>query len=655
MRQQIAAAAQLLAADPAQAEKAARALLAAAPADPSVKLILASALRRQGDAGAALTVLEPLAQAYPRAAMTHYELGLTRAALGDDGGAIAALTQAVSVKPQIPEAWEALGQAHFRRGDGAAMDAAFAQQLRHSLREPRLVAAAEAMAAARAQDAERLLGDHLAARPDDADALKMLGDVLNGLERHGEAEAALARALVLAPDFDGARFSYATALFLQQKTPQAIAELRRLLIRDPANPAWRNLMASALALAGEFDEALALQSALVVEYPNQPKLWLNHANTLKTVGRADAAVAAFRRAIHLAPRMGAAYGGLANAKVMRFTADEIAVMRALLADPALPDADRLDVEFALGKALEDEKDHAGAFSHYAASAALRRARVAWPADAFTARVEKSERVLTAEFFAARSGAGDPAPDPIFIVGLPRSGSTLVEQILASHPDVEGTMELPDLGRAAAMLAAAHGAQDWLDVIEQASPAELAAAGGAYLDSTRFQRRTARPLFVDKMPNNFLHAGLIALILPHAKVIDARRAPMAACFSAFKQSFAQGQAFSYDLGDLGRYYRDYVRLMRHIDRVLPGRVHRIVYEEMVDDSEGQIRRLLDACGLSFDPACLRFWETQRAVRTVSSEQVRQPIYRSGLEHWKAYEPWLDDLKAALGPALEDWRA
>ena len=283
------------------------------------------------------------------------------------------------------------------------------------------------------------------------------------------------------------------------------------------------------------------------------------------------------------------------------------------------------------------------------------ARTPWPAAANTARVEKLARLMDRDFFARHAGGGEPAPDPIFIVGLPRSGSTLVEQILASHSQVEGTMELPDLGRVASELARAHGAGDVLDCLEAITPDELAAAGRDYLARTRVYRKTAQPRFIDKMPNNFLHVGLIALILPGAKIIDARRAPMAACFSAFKQHFAQGQAFSHDLGDLGHYYRDYVVLMRHLDAMLPGRIHRVIYEDMVEETEQQIRSLLDYCGLPFEERCLRFFENDRAVRTVSSEQVRQPIYRGGLAQWKAYEPWLGPLQAALGPALQDWRS
>jgi len=654
LRQLVSQAASLLAADPAAAEEAARQVLGEAPADPGALLVLASARRRRGDASGAREILEPLAKAHPRAAMTWYELGAVRAACGEDAGAITALRHALSLKPELADAWQALGELYFRSGDVAAMEAAQAQQRKYALTDPRLRAAADALAANRLAEAEKLLRDHLSASPDDAEALKMLGDTLGRLERHGESETVLARALALAPQFDAARFSHATALFRQHKPAEAIAELRRLLADKPNDPSYRNLLASALSLTGDLEEVERLYAALVAEFPSQPQLWLNYAHALRTIGRGAEAAAAYRRCIALAPQFSAAYDGLANLKLAKFTDAEIAAMTAELAKPRLAEIDRLNLHSALGKALEDRKSYGESFTHYAASAAIAQARISWPADANTERVTKSLRLFSAEFFAARTGSGDPAPDPIFIIGLPRSGSTLIEQVLSSHSEVEGTQELTELGQVAARLARARGKEDTVDCLAEISADALAEAGADYLARTRLYRKTSRPFFIDKMPNNFLHVGLIQLILPNAKIIDARRGPMAACFSAFKQHFAQGQVFSHDLTDLGRYYRDYVALMAHFDAVLPGRVHRVIYENMVEDTEREVRRLLEYCGLEFEPACLRFFENTRPVRTVSSEQVRQPIYRDGLELWKNYEPWLGPLKNALGPALQNWR-
>jgi hypothetical protein len=324
-------------------------------------------------------------------------------------------------------------------------------------------------------------------------------------------------------------------------------------------------------------------------------------------------------------------------------------MRAALAMPDISDDDRLHLDFALGKALEDAREYEASFRHYAAGNQRRRSQLRWDGAANRAHVEANERLFTADFFAARHGQGCPAADPIFVVGLPRSGSTLIEQILASHSQIEGTMELPDVAAIARGLSdkiAGDSPLLYLEALAAAAPAELAALGQDYLDRTRIQRKTGRPHFIDKMPNNFAYTGLIHLMLPGAIIIDARRHPLATCFSAWKQHFARGQSFTYDLAELGEYYADYVRLMAHFDAVLPGRVLRVDHEALVTDTEGEVRRLLAHCGLAFEPGCLDFHRNQRPVRTASSEQVRQPITTAGLDQWRHYEPWLGDLKATV---------
>ena len=649
-------AAALLASDPAEAERRARTFLQSAPNDPRAALILGSARRRLGDPKAARQVLEPLAKAYPRAANTHYELGMTRAALGETGGAIAALRHAVDLNRELAEAWRALGDLLFRTGDAAGADAAFAEHGRASVSDPRLRAAAEALNAGRLDEARQRLAAVLAAEPANPDAMRRLAEVFIRQDRYGEAERLLAHVLSLDPDFDGARFSYANALFQQQKAARALAQVEPLLAHEPHEPAYRNLKAACLALLGEFEPADAIHEGLVAELPEQPQVWLNYAHALRTVGKRDAAITAYRRCIALAPATGDAYWGLANLKLAVFTPEEEQAMRTGLATPGLSPGNRLHLNYALGKALEDRRDWAGSFEHYAKGAAERRLQAPYDADETAAMVDRSTALFTDAFFEARRDLGDRSDAPIFIVGLPRSGSTLVEQILASHPEVEGTMELPDIGILAVDLARERGGAGtaYPGVLAGLEPAELRRLGEGYIESTWVQRKLGRSRFIDKMPNNFQHTGLIHLILPQAKIIDVRRHPMASCFSAFKQHFAQGQLFTYDLADVGRYYRDYVRLMTHYDRVLQGRVCRVIYEDLVDDTEREVRRMLDYLGLPFDPACLRFYENDRAVRTVSSEQVRRPIYRDGLSQWRAYEPWLDPLQAALGPALEGWR-
>ncbi len=643
----------LLATDPAAAQALAEAILEADPRDPRALLILGSARRRGGDAAGALAILEPLARAWPRAAHTQYELGLALAASGRTAKALAALRQAVALRRDLPEAWRALGEMLFAEGDAAGADAAFAEHHRATLPDPALQAAADDLAAGRWAEAEARLRPRLAARPNDTAALRLLAAVLARQDCHGDAETLLAHALTLDPADDAARFALANAQFHQQKASEALPHVDRLLVRDPQSAPYLNLLAACLSLTGDFERVIALYEQLLVRFPRQPRIWLNLGHALRAVGRREDAVGAYRHALALAPGLGDAYWSLANLKVATLGRDDEAAMVRQLKRPDLDSDDRLCLRYALGKALEDRGEAAAAFENYAAGAALRRQALAYDPGELTGLVERSVALFTPAFFAARAGAGSPARDPIFIVGLPRSGSTLMEQILASHSAVEGTMELPDIGILAQGLEG-RGGESYPRSLAALAPAALAALGETYLARTRVQRRLGRAFFIDKMPNNFRHIGLIHLILPNAKIIDARRHPLATGFSAFKQHFAQGQAFSYDLADIGRYYRDYVALMAHVDAVLPGRVCRVIYEDLVEDPENEVRRLLACCGLPFEAGCLKFHENARAVRTVSSEQVRRPIFRDGLEQWRRFEPWLGPLKTALGPALEGWR-
>ena len=449
-----------------------------------------------------------------------------------------------------------------------------------------------------------------------------MAEVYGRRGRHGDAETLLAHALLQEPAHDGARFTYANALFQQQKGVEALVEAERLLAARPDDPAYLNLKAACLGLVGRTEEAAAIYDRLLAVYHKQPRLWLNQGHALRTLGRREAAVAAYKRCIALEPSLGDAYWSLANLKVVAFTPDDEAAMRRQIGRDDLAADDRLHLHYALGKALEDREDYAASFHHYVAGAALRRRETPYDADETTRQTERAIATFTPAFFAARAGAGSRDEAPIFVVGLPRAGSTLIEQILASHSEVEGTMELPDIGLIARRLGEGDGARA-LQALCDLPPGRLASLGDDYIRSTRVHRTLGRPRFIDKMPNNFLHLGLIRAILPKARIIDARRGPMASCFSAFKQHFAQGQAFSYDLTDLGRYYRDYVALMAHFDVVQPGAVHRVIYEDLVEDTEVEVRRLLDYCGLPFEAGCLEFYSNDRAVRTVSSEQVRRP--------------------------------
>ncbi len=483
----------------------------------------------------------------------------------------------------------------------------------------------------------------------------MLAELAARIARDEDAVNLLARCVELAPGFNAARQQYALMLNRAEKPAEALAQIELLLAKDPGNPSFRNLKAVILCHVGDYEQAIAIYDALLAKLPTQPKMWLSFGHALKTAGHQERAIAAYRRAWQLEPAFGEACWSLANLKTFRFAEAEVEAMRTQVArGEELPPQERHQFEFALGKALEDRGEYAASFAHYLEGNTLRRATVAYNADDTSTRVRRAKQLLDADFFRQREGYGATGADPIFVLGLPRAGSTLIEQILSSHSQVEGTMELPEiiaLTRGLRRAAESPRSSGYLEVLAGQDAAELRELGERYLQRTRIHRKTNAPFFIDKMPNNFQHIGLIRLALPNAKIIDARRHPLACCLSAFKQHFARGQNFSYDLGELGRYYRDYVELMAHYDAVLPGRIHRVFYERMVEDTEAEVRRLLDYCGLPFEEGCLRFFENERPVRTASSEQVRQPIYREGVDHYRNYEPWLGPLKTALGDVLE----
>jgi predicted Zn-dependent protease len=592
----------------------------------------------------------------PRQPQALLILGLARAAAGDTDGSIDALTRAVSLRTDLPDAWLALADQLRARGDAAGADRAYAHYIKAATRDPRLLGAAAALCENRIPEAEALLRAHLARQPTDVAALRMLAEVAARLLRHRDALRLLERCLELAPGFDAARHNYASVLNRQGRAAEALEQCARLLAKAPHHPGYLSLQAAIAANLGNYADAIAAYESVLRAYPQQPKLWMSYGHALRTTGRLPESIAAYRRALSIEPALGEAWWSLANLKTFRFSEAEVGAMREALARADLADEDRLHFEFALGKALEDAASYAESFTHYAAGNGLRRKVHGYDPEENSRFVRGSKALFTEEFFAARAGAGAPARDPIFIVGLPRAGSTLIEQILASHPLVEGTMELPELPRIARELAGPRRegeAAAFLERVAALTREELRALGERYLAETRLMRKTGAPRFIDKMPNNCLYVGLIHLILPQAVIIDARRHPLGCGFSCFKQHFARGQWFTYGLEDLGRYYRDYVELMAHVDDVLPGRVGRVHYETLISSPESETRRLLEHCGLPFDPACLRFHENERAVRTASSEQVRQPIFRDAVDHWRHYEPWLEPLKLALGDVLTEY--
>ena len=571
----------------------------------------------------------------------------------DPAATLAACRRAIAADPHRADIYRLAARAYRVLGEAVEAERMEIAAIEASVHDPQLQEAAAALAANVLHVAEPILRARLKETPEDVAAIRMLAELAGRIGRNRDAEMLLRRALELAPAFHAARSNLALVLHRQNRTEEALDELAKLSVVDPDNPGYANLKAAALGRIGEFEEAIALYEMLLQRGSKHPKVWMSYGHALKTVGRQEESVAAYRRAVALQPALGEVWWSLANLKTVRFSDADVASMEAALTGSNLAIEDRFHLEFALGKAYEDRKDPARSFGHYASGNALRRAQLRYDPDEISGQVDRAIETFTPQFFASRGGYGCDAPDPIFILGMPRAGSTLIEQILSSHSQVEGTMELPDIPALANQIQ--EGGASYPEALATLSAEETRRLGQSYLDRTHIQRKEGKPFFIDKLPNNWLHIGFIHLILPNAKIIDARRHPLDCCFSNFKQHFARGQGFSYGLEDVGRYYVDYVRLAAHFDAVLPVRVHRVIHERLLDDPEGEISALLQALDLPFEDACLNFHHNKRAVRTASSEQVRRPINREGVGQWLPYEPWLTPLKTALGSVLTQYPA
>jgi Flp pilus assembly protein TadD len=570
------------------------------------------------------------------------------------GEAAARLRALLAEDPRNAEAWRLLGRALRQLGEEDEAAQAEIGAVRATAFEPEMIAIATAMRANDLPRAEALLRKRLAEQPLDVAAIRLMAELAARIGRVKDAETLLRRALELAPGFTAARANLATMLYRTDRFADAVRELDKVLESGAADPSNRNLMAVALGRIGDYDEALRLYEELLPAFPEHAKLWMSYGHVLKTVGRQEESVAAYRRAIGVKGDFGEVWWSLANLKTVRFDEADVAAMEAALAGE--PDRDDLlHLHFALGKAYGDRGEAEPSFRHFAAGNALRKEELGHDPDAVAAQVDAVLCMLTPEFLAERRDWGNPSPEPIFILGLPRAGSTLVEQILACHSQIEGTMELPDMPFIAAREARALGFEprDWPHAVAQMDAGKLAALGAEFLERTKVQRKTDKPFYIDKLPNNWAYAGFIKLVLPNAKIVDARRHPVDCCFSNFRQNFAKGQGFTYDLEHIGRYYADYVRAMAHYDRVMPGAVHRVIHERLLTDPQGEVCALLASLGLPFEDACLEFHLSERAVRTASSEQVRRPINRDGVGQWVKFEPWLGPLKSALGDLPETY--
>lgn len=631
----------------------ANAVLERLPDHEEALYVLAVSQRYAGKSEKALATLDRLLAQNPKYARGYQERGHVCRDTNERDAAITAYEQAAALNPALLAAWRNLAGLHEVRGSAERLEVCN-RQIASLTNLPRnLLSVASMIYEDRLYDAERLCRAHMRKHPRDVVGMRLLAQIGSELNVLDDAEFLLESCLEFAPDFRAARYDFAQLLYKRQRFSESLEQARKCLDAEPDNPDYLLVYANAAAALGQFEEALPVYDQLIERYPGKPELRILKGHALKTFGDTGRAVEAYREAASVKPDHGNAYWSLANSKTYVFTDTEMERMRVAEADAATARVDRYQLCFALGKSYEDREQYAAAFEYYSRGNALKLEEMGYRPEGIEAEFARQKAVCTEAFFAARNAYGIASRAPIFIVGMPRAGSTLVEQILASHRDVDGTIELPDVTALAQKLAGRHNLDEeprYPAILNSLEPQQVRQFAENYLQSTQVYRRGA-PFFTDKMPNNFRHVGLIHLMFPEARVIDARREPMACCFSNFKQLFGQGHEFSYGLEEVGRYYRGYVSLMDHWERGLPGKILRFQYEDVVADTEAQVRRLLDFLGLPFDRRCLDFHETERAVHTPSADQVRQPIYRSAVEQWKHFESFLEPVQCALRPECD----
>jgi tetratricopeptide (TPR) repeat protein len=649
-----------------EALAAAEVLATAAPQNREVLYLIAANQRCLNRIHEALATSQRLEQQHPRFSLLYQERGYCYMTLRDAPRAIDAFLRAVDINPALANSWSLLERLYRLTGDerNAAVAAERVSSLKHL--PPEVVKAGSLFSDGDLSAAENILRAYGLKCGDDAEALRLLGRIARQRDDLDEAESLLESALKIKPNYLAARLDYARVLIDRQKFTRAREEIDAQLRLEPGNSYYLSLSAAACAGLGEHEAAIAVYRQLLEVSPGSADLQVSLGHTLQTAGQQKEATESYRRATSARPSFGDAWWSLANLKTYRFSEGEMERMRTEEAAPGIQPVDRYHLCFALGKAFEDWREYEESWQYYERGNALKRAESRYHPGITEANTRRQIDVCTTQFFAARAGVGVPDPDPIFVVGLPRSGSTLIEQILASHSKVEGTQELPDIQR---MVLEMQGRQSnpgdpgvrtgnddaYPSVLAELPPDDFRRLGERYMTDTRVYRKSAhKPFFIDKMPNNFRHIGLIHLMMPNARIIDVRREPMACCFSNLKQLFASGQEFTYSVEDIARYYRTYLELMRHWDSLLPGRILRVWYEDVVEDLQGSARRILEFCGLECEPGCVEFYKTERAVQTASSEQVRRPIFRDGLLQWRNYEPWLGPLKNNLGDALIRYR-
>ncbi|MBT3673041.1 MAG: tetratricopeptide repeat protein [Porticoccaceae bacterium] len=631
-----------------QALKEATQAVAADSKHPPALFLLGVALRRNGSLDEAIQRLSEFLLLAPSVVQGRHELALALSSRGQLSAAAVELQKAVDMDPKFSPALLALSDVLLAQGDESAAAKAHARAVLTQDVDPALRKATELFASGRVGVAEGICREYLRVHPTDVNAIRLLGDIGYKLGIMEEAVQLYERCLELAPDYHRARHKYALALSKQDKFEAAMKEVSRLITIDSNNIAYKALHAAVASSAGRFDEAHVVYEDVLARAPDAVAILTSYGHSLRYSGQGEKAATIYRRAIEVDPGHGDAYWSLANLKTVKFTAPEVEEMSNQLHALEGDSPDKYHLAFAVGKALEDLKDYAGSFDAYKTGNEIKRRYSGYDSKDNTHRIDDSIAVCDESFMAQFNAGGHPDSSPIFIVGLPRSGSTLLEQILASHSQVEATAELHFISRIAAQLEGTRKRGErrrYPRLLADLNSDERVALGQQYLDACSVYRTTGKK-FIDKLPNNFMHIGLIRAILPNATIIDARRAPMAACFANFKQLFAEGQPFTYSLEDIGHYYVDYHRLMGHWQKIIPEQTLTVHYENVVTDLEGQVARLLEHCSLPFEDACVRFHENDRAVRSASSEQVRQPIFRGGLDQWRHYEEYLGPLNNVL---------
>jgi tetratricopeptide (TPR) repeat protein len=637
------------------------ALLSLGHDDRRITVLKALALRGLNQINEALVLLREVIQQHPRFSRAYAECGHCYVAKREASEAIHHYRKAVELNPALPGIWEQLAGLY-----KMTQQTDLSQEAQHQAFVIRQMPEAVVIASGLFADgdlkrAEQITRDFILKHGDHFEAMRLLARIGAALEIYDDAELLLREVVKRVPDYHAARQDLAAVLLDRHKYEEAEQELLKLIQVFPNSPQYRTLRAAAVVGLGQHEKAIELYQQVLQEQSLDKsaaaEIDLSIAHSYKTIGNSTEAITHYRRAIAKRPDFGDAYWSLANLKTYRFTDEEMIALESQVQRQNLHVEDHIHLHFALAKGHEDHKHYDQAWTNYSEGNRLKRLNSKYRPELLELNTRNQKMVCQRAFFEQRRGYGVSTRSPIFILGLPRSGSTLLEQILASHSEVEGTQELANIPRLVIEL---QGRDPDLNnpryphVLSELPRDFFTEQAEHYLRDTAIYR-SGKAHFIDKMPNNFRHIGLIHLMFPHAAIIDARREPMACCFGNFKQLFARGQEFSYSIEDIARYYRTYIELMEHWENVLPGRVLRVHHEDVVEDLEGSVRRLLDYCQLPFESSCLEFHKTNRSVRTASSEQVRQPIYKEGMDQWRHFEPWLVELKALLGDALIRYRS